>query len=121
MRSDSVELGLKEGWALYDRPTPKALAGKAQNYAKELFEAGQANRNARVTPESAAEKMMQKFPTEEECWLSAKQVRLFFDCIFNIVVIPCHNLAPVAIQSSLCRCLEDRGGGGQRGAADRRL
>ena len=42
MRSDSVELGLKEGWALYDRPTPKALAGKARNYAKELFEAGQA-------------------------------------------------------------------------------
>ena len=60
VRSDSVELGLKEGWALYDRPTPKALAGKARNYAKEMFEAGQANRNARVTPESATEKMMQR-------------------------------------------------------------
>ena len=110
MQENYVDLGLVEGWALYDRPTPKALEAQARSYAKELFEAGQANRNARVTPEGAAEMLMEKFPSNENCWLSAKQVG---EQSFLVQSLKQFFLsAPVFVQPSCCRCCQEQGGRG---------
>ena len=67
-----------EGWALYNRPAPDRLAAEAKKYAEQLFEDGRRDRNARVTPESAEEKMKTRFPNDSKCWLSVKQVS--YDC-----------------------------------------
>ena len=50
----------------------------------ELFEAGKANRNHRVFPEEAELKLREKFPSNEESWLTVKQVKM--DNIISIVL-----------------------------------
>ena len=64
----------KEGWALFDRPAPSRLNAAARSYLVELFNAGKENKNNRVSPETAEMMVHDKFPTDEDCWLTVKQV-----------------------------------------------
>ena len=63
------------GWALYDRPPPTRLNPQARAYLVELFEGGKLDKNRRVSPQEAENFLRQKFPTQEDSWLSVKQVR----------------------------------------------
>lgn len=64
----------QKGWALFDRAVPARLNPEARKFLVELFEAGKTNRNHRVSPEEAELKLKNQFPSNEETWLTVKQV-----------------------------------------------
>ena len=66
----------KEGWALFQRPTPSRLDPKARDFLVSLFDAGRKDRNLRCSPQSAELRLRDQFPNDEECWLSVKQVKI---------------------------------------------
>ena len=64
----------KEGWGLFERPLPSRLDPRARDFLVDLFNEGQKDRNSRSSPQTAELRLRDKFPGEEKCWLSVKQV-----------------------------------------------
>ena len=66
-----------EGWALFKRSAPGRLDPRARIFLVSLFEDGRKDRNLRCSPPTAELKLRGKFPDEEDCWLTVKQVYRF--------------------------------------------
>ena len=66
----------KEGWALFERAPASRLNEAAKGFCVDLFNAGKANKNSRVSPESAELMLRDRFPSKQECWLTVRQVRI---------------------------------------------
>ena len=64
-----------QGWALFERPPPSRLNPDARTYLVELFQGGKEYKNRRVSPQEAVLLLYKKFPTQEDAWLSVKQVK----------------------------------------------
>ena len=64
----------KEGWALFERAPASRLNAEAKGFLVDLFNAGKANKNNRVSPESAELMLRDNFPSKQEFWLTVRQV-----------------------------------------------
>ena len=64
-----------KGWALFQRAPPSRLGTRPRDYLVQLFKDGKTDRNLRCSPQTAEEKLREKFRDSQDCWLSVRQVR----------------------------------------------
>ena len=63
------------GWALFQHAPPSRLGTRPRDFLVLLFQDGKTDRNLRCSPYTAQEKLREKFPDSQDCWLSVKQVK----------------------------------------------
>ena len=63
------------GLVLFQRAPPSRLGTRPRDFLVQLFQDGKTDRNLRCSPHTAQEKLREKFPDSQDCWLSVKQVK----------------------------------------------
>ena len=63
------------GLVLFQRAPPSRLGTRPRDFLVQLFQDGKTDHNLRYSPHTAQEKLREKFPDSQDCWLSVKQVK----------------------------------------------